>query len=161
MEKAIRKGLVQFLGWMFFLLGTVILSLFIWALFVQQQSIAADFIILGCLMPTIGIILGLLLLYRFAHETFVTANGVTFSFPLGAHVARWEEIVWYRYVARRWRVVDERVTLLTLFKIVGPSKRSRLVLAELVSLQTRRGWRTRNYTSELNSFCPLKDRTRR
>jgi|CXWL01.1.fsa_nt_gi hypothetical protein len=161
MAKTIKKCLVQFLGWMFFLLGTVLLSLFTWALFVQQQSMDVHFIILGCSMPPIGIILGLLLLYRFAHKTVVADNGVTFSFALGTQVTTWDEIAWYRYIARRWRIVDERVTLLTLIKIVGPRKRPQLVLAELVSLQSRQGWRTRNYTAELNSFCPKKDRTRR
>ena len=119
-----------------------------------------NFILLGYAMSLLGIILGASLLFIFPYASIITEDNLFVRFVFLARSISLGRVSWYRYIGRRWRL-NGRVTLFTLMRYTGENGSSRLILLGLESRELKGGWRTRNYTSELNSFIPERDRTRR
>ncbi len=155
-----RRLLIGITGSGLLLSGSVPAFLLSWAIVVQGQPVSMRFALLGYSMSLLGIVLGLILLFRFPYATSHRPDGLLIKFVLYEQSVSWEQVSWYRYIARRWKQ-NKKVALLTLMKLVEKDGRCWFVLLEIESLEFKRGWRTRDYTSELNTIIPERDITRR
>ena len=155
-----RRTLAGLTGSIFLLFGLAPFALLTWAIVVQRQSIPNSFVLRVYAMSIIGISIGAILLFKVPFAAMITKEVLFVRFVFFERSIPLSTINWYRYIARRWKF-NGKVTLLSLVRYREKDGSSQLILLELESREPKCGWRTRNYTSELNSFIPEKDTTRR
>ena len=159
-----RRIGVGFLGVGFLVVGFSMLVMGVIAFVFQGQTVEAvgALIIFG--VSFLGIILGIVLSFKYSVETSIDNDGLLLTFVWSKEKVRWDQINWYKYMAWRWGFVSRRFELWTIIRYSRSKDHGSKDCKALLALKAREsfvGLRVRNYTTDLNGFIPTKDRTRR